>query len=77
MIMFQQASNHQNRHNNESEKTGGTLEEALTLVNCLKSCTETAIVPETQDNDKMNSFLVNSPSQQRTRSGGKMNINII
>ena len=77
MITFQQASNHQNCHNNESEKTGGTLEEVLTLVNCLKSCTETAIVPETQDNDKMNSFLVNSPSQQRMRGGGKMNINII
>ena len=76
MITFQQASNHQNCHNNESEKTGGTLE-VLTLVNCLKSCTETAIVPETQDNDKMNSFLVNSPSQQRMRGGGKMNINII
>ena len=37
--------------------------EVLTLINCRTSSTETAIVPETQDNDRMNSFLVNIPSQ--------------
>ena len=58
---FQQSNN--NHQNNESEEIGDTLVEALTSINCRTSSAETIIVSETQDNDRMNSFLVNSPSQ--------------
>ena len=61
VITFQKTnSNHQN---NESEEIGDTLVEVLTSINRQKSSTETIIVPETQDNDRMNSSLVKSPSQ--------------
>ena len=53
-------SNHQN---NESEEIRDTIVEVLTSINHRPSITETKIVPETQDNDRMNSFLVNNPSQ--------------
>ena len=52
-----------NNQNHESEEIGDILAEVLTCINCRRSSTETIIVPETQDNDRMNSFLVNSPSQ--------------
>ena len=52
-----------NNANNESEEIGDTLVEVLTSINRQTSSTETIIVPEKQDNDGMNSFLVNSPSQ--------------
>ena len=61
VITFKQTSN--NHQNNESEKIGDTLVEVLTSINRRTSSAETIIVPETQDNDRMNSFLVNSPSQ--------------
>ena len=61
MITFQHTnSNHQN---NESEQIGDILVEVLTYINRRTSSTETIIVPETQNNDIMNSFLVNSRSQ--------------
>ena len=60
-ITFQQAnSNHQS---NESAEIGDTLVEVFTSISRRTSSTETVIVPETQDNGRMNSFLVNSPSQ--------------
>ena len=55
-------SNHQN---NESEEIRDTIVEVLTSINHRPSITEIIAVPETQDNDRMNSFLVNNPSQQR------------
>ena len=60
-ITFKQKRN--NHQNNESEEIGDTLVEVLTLINGWASTTETIIVPETQDNDGMNSFLVNRLSQ--------------
>ena len=42
---------------------GDILVEVLTYINRRTSSTETIIVPETQNNDIMNSFLVNSRSQ--------------
>ena len=60
-ITFEQKSN--NYQNNESEEIVDTLVEVLTSINRRTPSTETIIVPETQDNDGMNSFLVNSPSQ--------------
>ena len=60
-ITFKQTSS--NHQNNESEEIGDTLVEVLTTINRRTSSTETIIVPETQDNDRMNSCLVNSPSQ--------------
>ena len=61
VITFQHTnSNHQN---NESEQIGDILVEVLTYINRRTSSTETIIVPETQNNDIMNSFLVNSRSQ--------------
>ena len=56
----QESSNHQN---NESEEIGDTLAEVLTSINHWTLNTETIIVPETLDNDRMNTFLVNNPSQ--------------
>ena len=61
VITFKQTSN--NHQNNESEEIGDTLVEVLTSINHRTLSTETIIVPETQDNDILNSFLVNSPSQ--------------
>ena len=55
----QKTRNHQN---NESEEIGDTLVQVLTSINCRTSSTKTTIVPETQDNDGMNSFLMKSPS---------------
>ena len=55
-------SNHQN---NESEEIRDTIVEVLTSINHRPSITEIIAVLETQDNDRMNSFLVNNPSQQR------------
>ena len=60
MIKFQQTnSNHQNH---ESEEIGDTLVEVLTSINHQPLSTETIIVPEIQDNDRLNSFWVNSSS---------------
>ena len=60
VITFQQAnSNHQS---NESAEIGDTLVEVLLTISRRTSSTETAIFPETKDNGKMNSFLVNSLS---------------
>ena len=53
-------SNHQN---NESEEIRDTIVEVLTSINHRPSITETIIGPETQNNDRMNSFLANNPSQ--------------
>ena len=61
MITFQQINC--NNQNNSSEETGDTLVEVSTPINCQTSSPETTIVSETQDNDRMNSFLVNNPSQ--------------
>ena len=61
MITFQQINS--NNQNNSPEEIGDTLVEVLTSINCQTSSTETTIVSETQDNDRMNSFLVNNPSQ--------------
>ena len=61
VINFRQANNQ--HQNNESKEIGDTLLEVLTSIYCEKSSTETVIVPETQDNDRINSFLVKSPSQ--------------
>ena len=61
MITFQQINS--NNQNNSSEEIGDTLVEVLTSINCQTSSTETTIVSERQDNDRMNSFLVNNPSQ--------------
>ena len=61
VITFKQLSN--NHQNNELEKIGVTLVEVLTSINHLTLSTETIIVPETQDNDRMNYFLVNTLSQ--------------
>ena len=61
VITFKQTSN--NHQNNESEEIGDTLVEVLTSINRRTWSTETIIVPKTQDNDRMNSVLVNSPSQ--------------
>ena len=61
MITFQQISS--NNQNNSSEEIGDTLVEVLTSINCQTSSTETTIVSKTQDNDRMNYFLVNNPSQ--------------
>ena len=61
MITFQQINS--NNQNNSPEEIGDTLVEVLTSINCQTSSTETIIVSETQDNDRMNSFLVNNPSQ--------------
>ena len=55
-------SSHQN---NESEEIRDTIVEVLTSINHRPSITEIIAVLETQDNDRMNSFLVNNPSQQR------------
>ena len=46
-----------------SEEIGDTLVQVLTSINRRTLSTETIIVPQTQDNDGMNSFLVNNPSQ--------------
>ena len=54
-------SNHQN---NESEEIRDTIVEVLTSINHRPSITETIIGPETQNNDRMDSFLVNIPPQQ-------------
>ena len=40
-----------------------TLVEVLISINGWTSSTETMIIPEIKDNDGINSFLVNSPSQ--------------
>ena len=53
-------SNHQN---NESEEIRDTIVEVLTSINHRPSITETIIGPEIQNNDRMNSFLANNPSQ--------------
>ena len=53
-------STHQN---NETEEVGDTLVEVLIYINFRKSSTETMIVPETQDNDIINFFLLNSSYQ--------------
>ena len=58
---IKQASN--NHQSNESEEIGDVLVEVLTLINRQTSITETIIVPETQDNDGINSFSGNIPSQ--------------
>ena len=63
VTFFKQTSN--NHQNNESEEIGDILVDVLTSINRQTSSTETIIVPETLDNDRMNYFLVNSPSQQR------------
>ena len=60
VIKFQQTnSNHQNH---ESEEIGDTLVEVLTSINHQPLSTETIVVPEIQDNDRLNSFWVNSSS---------------
>ena len=56
-----------------NHKIGDTLVEDLTLINCWTSSTEIIIVPEVQDNDRINSFVVNSLSQQKWAI---MNINV-
>ena len=61
MITFKQLSN--NHQNNESEEIRDTLEEVLSSTNHQTSSREAIVVPETQDNDRMNSFLVKSLSQ--------------
>ena len=61
MIIFQQTNN--NHENNESKEIGDTLVEVLTSIYHRTLSTETVIIPETQDNGRMNSFLVNSLSQ--------------
>ena len=48
---------------NGSGEVRNILVKALTSISRQTSSTEIVIVPETQDNDRMNSFLVNSPSQ--------------
>ena len=53
---------HNNHQNIESEEIGDTLVEVSTSINRWTLSTETIIVPEKEDNDRMNSFLVNSPS---------------
>ena len=55
----QRRNNHQNI---ESEEIGDTLVEVSTSINRRTLSTGTMIVPEKEDNDRMNSFLVNSPS---------------
>ena len=40
----------------QNKEIGETLVEVLTWINCRTSSTETIIVPETQGNDRMNSF---------------------
>ena len=61
MITFKQLSN--NHQNNESEEIRDTLGEVLTSTNHQTSSREAIVAPETQDNDRMNSFLVKSLSQ--------------
>ena len=58
VITFQQKNS-----NHQIEEFGGTLVEVFTSRNCRISSKETIIVTETQDNDRINSFLVNSPFQ--------------
>ena len=41
---------------NQNKEIGETLVEFLTRINCRASSTETTIVPETQGNDRVNSF---------------------
>ena len=48
---------------NGSGEVRNILVKVLTSISRRKSSTEIVIVPETQDNDRMDSFLVNSPSQ--------------
>ena len=61
MITCQETS--RNYQNNESEEIGDTQVKVLNSINHRTSSTGTIIVPETQDNDRMISFLVKSPSQ--------------
>ena len=60
-ITFKQKSN--NHQNNESKKIEDTLVEVIGSINQRKWSTETIIVPEIQDNNRMNCFLINVPSQ--------------
>lgn len=61
IIKFQQAnSSHQS---NGWAEIRDTIIEALTSVDRRTWITETVIVPETQDNGRMNCFLENSPFQ--------------
>ena len=53
-------SNHQEV---ESGEIGDTVVEVLTSISCWTGSTETVTIPETQDNDRINYFLVISPSQ--------------
>ena len=48
---------------NGSGEVRNILVEVLTSISRRTSSTEIVIVTETQDNDRMDSFLVNSPSQ--------------
>ena len=52
-----------NVNNNNLEGVSTTLVEVLASLSPRTSSTETIIVPETQNDSEMNSFLVNSPSQ--------------
>ena len=61
MITCQETNS--NYQNNESEEIGDTQVKVLKSINHRISSAGTIIVPETQDNDRMVSFLVNSPSQ--------------
>ena len=61
MITCQETNS--NYQNNESEETGDTQVKVSNSINHRILSTGTIIVPETQDNDRMISFLVNSPSQ--------------
>ena len=58
VITFQQKNS-----NHQIEEIGGTLVEVFTSGNFRTPSKETTIVTETQDNDRINSFLVNSPFQ--------------
>ena len=60
VINFQQKKNN-NHQDNEPKECGDVS--ILISTNRRTSSTETSIVPETQGNDRMNSFLVNSLSQ--------------
>ena len=74
VIFFQQGnSNHQS---NESAEIRDALVKVLPSINCRTLSTETIIVTETQDNGRMNSFLVTSLSQER-QAIMKMSIKLV
>ena len=74
MIFFQQGSS--NHQSNESAEIRDALVKVLPSINCRTLSTETIIVTETQDNGRMNSFLVTSLSQER-QAIMKMSIKLV